>query len=205
MKALDRLLQRWRIRKALPFVRRGDRLLDVGCHDRVLLDAVRGRAARATGVDGVVEPIDDGDVRLLRGTFPDDFDFDDESFDCVTALAVVEHVEEPAAFAQACERLLAPAGRLVVTVPHPVVDRILDALIALRLLDGMAHEEHHGFDVARTIPLFEETGLRLRTDRRFQLGLNRLFVFEKPDGAGQSRGGVPRVVSSRSSDSPAAT
>ena len=31
MKHLDRILQLWRIRKAAAFIRRGDRVLDIGC------------------------------------------------------------------------------------------------------------------------------------------------------------------------------
>ncbi len=180
MRALDRWLQRWRIAKAVPWIRRGDRLLDVGCHDRVLIDRVAGRIDGAIGIDGVVEPVKDGKVELRRGIFPADADFDDGSFDAITALAVLEHVEDPDAFAQACLRLLRPGGRVILTVPHPFVDRIIDALIALRLADGMDFEEHHGFDVAETRPIFERAGFRTAVARSFQLGLNRLFVFERP-------------------------
>ncbi len=50
----------------------------------------------------------------------------------------------------------------------------------LRLADGMAVEEHDGFDVERTRSLFETAKLPLYRERRFQLGLNRLYVFEMP-------------------------
>jgi len=179
VKDLDRLLQQWRIRKVTPFVRAGDRLLDIGCHDRTLINEVLGRIGSATGVDLHVEPQKDEKVRLLRGKFPEDFDFGKNAFDCISLLAVLEHVEDPGLLARQCHRVLSPGGRVVLTVPHPLVDRILDILIFLRLVDGMAAEEHHGFDVRRTIPIFEKAGLMLRVQRRFQLGLNQLFVFEK--------------------------
>ena len=143
MKALDRILQRWRIRKATPYIRTGDRLLDIGCHDGVLIGEVLDRVASATGIDTDITPGDDGKVRLLRGEFPGDFNFEDHAFDCITLLAVLEHVRQP-------ERLASESA-----------------------------EEHHGFDVAQTIPIFERAGLALRAHRRFQLGLNHLFVFEK--------------------------
>ena len=185
MKALDLLLQKWRIAKAIPWVRSGDRLLDVGCYDDSLIERVRPRIASATGVDAVLNPREEGNVRLLRGLFPDDFDFPEGSFDCISLLAVLEHVPNPEDFAAACYRVLAPEGRVVLTVPHPLVDRILDVLMWLRLVDGMATEEHHGFDVGETVPLFESAGFALHAEERFQLGLNRLFVFEK-GGAGSS-------------------
>lgn len=180
MKPLDRLLQRWRIGMAIPHVRPGDRLLDIGCFDRSLIDETLDRIDSAVGVDATLEPARDGRVELRRGHFPRDIDLAPGSFDCITALAVLEHVEDPAAFATACRQALAPGGRVVLTVPHPLVDRILDLLIALRLVDGMAAEEHHGFDVSETRTIFESAGLPLRLERRFQLGLNRLYVFEKP-------------------------
>jgi hypothetical protein len=51
--------------------------------------------------------------------------------------------------------------------------------MALHLLDGMEAEAHHGFDPGSTVPVFEGAGFRTREARRFQLGLNRLFVFER--------------------------
>lgn len=187
MKTLDRFLQQWRVRKVAPFVRVGDRLLDIGCHDRTLINEVLGRIASATGVDSHVEPLEDDKVRLLRGKFPDDFDFDHDAFDCISLLAVLEHVQDPKLLARQCCRVLSPGGRVVLTVPHPFVDRILELLMLLRLVDGMAAEEHHGFDVKQTIPIFENAGLTLRAHRRFQLGLNQLFVFEKCAGRSATR------------------
>ena len=179
MRAVDRILRRWRIARAAVWVRRGDRLLDVGCYDRSLIDAVADRVAHAVGIDSVAEPSEAGGVRIARGTFPEDVAAEPGAFDCITALAVLEHVREPHAFAAACHRLLAPGGRVVLTVPHPLVDRIVDALILLHLADGMDFDEHHGFDVAQTGPIFEGAGFRRVAFRPFQLGLNRLFVFEK--------------------------
>lgn len=183
MRTLDRLLSRWRIAKATAWVRPGDRLLDVGCYDGSLIGGVRARIEAAVGIDAVAEPSDADGVRIVAGHFPADLPADAGSFDCITALAVLEHVEDPDAFAAACHALLRPGGRVVLTVPHPFVDRIVDALIFLRLADGMDFEEHHGFDVSETGPIFERAGLSTVARKSFQLGLNRLFVFEKPAAA----------------------
>jgi 2-polyprenyl-3-methyl-5-hydroxy-6-metoxy-1,4-benzoquinol methylase len=182
VRALDRLLRHWRIAKAVPWVRRGDRLLDVGCFDASLLERVAQRVDAAVGVDPLLEPRKAGRIELLRGHFPEDFAFADGSFDCITLIAVLEHIPEPERFARECHRLLAPGGRVVLTVPHPHVDRLVDAMRRLRLLDGMAMEEHHGFDVTRTPQIFSAAGFRPLVARSFQLGLNRLFVFERPRG-----------------------
>lgn len=179
MKPLDRLLQRWRAGVAAPWVPSGARLLDVGCADGWLLRRLAPRLAHAVGVDPHVEQSVSPDVEILPGSFPGEPRFADGCFDCVMLLAVLEHVSEPEAVARECHRVLAAGGRVVLTVPHPLVDRILDVLIRLRLLDGMELGEHHGFDPGSTVPLFEGAGFRTLVDQRFQVGLNRLFVFER--------------------------
>src|SRR5262249_12302748 len=79
--------------------------------------------------------------------------------------------------------LLQPGGRVIVTVPAPLVDSIVDLMRCLRLADGMSLEEHHGFDPTTTPEVFARHGLELEHVSRFQLGLNYLFVFRKSDDA----------------------
>lgn len=181
MKPLDRLLQRWRARVAEAWVPAGARLLDVGCADGVLLRRLSARLRSGLGVDPDAEPRVEGDIEIVRGRFPGEPRLLPAAFDCVTLLAVLEHVADPDALARECHRVLAPAGRVVLTVPHPAVDRILDVLLRLRLADGMEAEQHHGFDSSTTAGVFARAGFRTLEDRRFQLGLNRLFVFERTD------------------------
>ena len=165
---------------AAPFIRRGDRLLDIGCYDRSLIDSVLSEISTAVGIDSNASPRRDDRVEMIQGHFPDEHRFPDAAFDSITLLAVLEHVDDPAALAVECERILAPGGRLILTVPHPVVDTVLDALMFLRIADGMSAEEHHGFDVGLTKTIFEKASLPLYCKRHFQLGLNRLYVFAKP-------------------------
>jgi hypothetical protein len=53
----------------------------------------------------------------------------------------------------------------------------------MRLVDGMAFEEHYGFDVRTTPAVFTPHGFALIVRRRFQLGLNNLFVFRRVGSA----------------------
>src|SRR5437764_5871104 len=94
MKAADRALQRWRIAKALPWIRPGSHVLDVGCAAGELFREGRERIASGVGID--MRDCGDwlgGDVERRIGAFPDAV-HDDETYDAVVMLAVVEHVAE---------------------------------------------------------------------------------------------------------------
>jgi 2-polyprenyl-3-methyl-5-hydroxy-6-metoxy-1,4-benzoquinol methylase len=181
MRYLDRVLQRWRSRVAERWVSTPGRVLDIGCADGAFL---RRCAARGCSVVGL-EPDLRTRVELDRGFlcpgyFPDDLP-DSEPFDFITMLAVLEHVppsgQRP--LATACWNHMRPGGRVVITVPSPAVDSVLAVLGALRLVDGMSLEQHYGFDVNETPGIFEGAGFRLLARRRFQLGFNNVFVFER--------------------------
>jgi len=180
MKTLDRFLQSWRMTVAARFVRPGDELLDVGCHHGEFLFRLRNRLTRGLGVDPLAVPYRDPTIEVRRGVFPDPPNFPDRSFSCISILAVLEHHPDPGVLARECFRCLKPGGRVILTVPHPRVDSILKCLKVLHLVDGMALEEHHRYDASKPLVLFTQTGFRCLKTRSFQLGLNFLYVFEKP-------------------------
>jgi 2-polyprenyl-3-methyl-5-hydroxy-6-metoxy-1,4-benzoquinol methylase len=179
VKGLDRHLQKRRIEAALPWIRSGAHVLDVGCADGALFRLGRAQIASGVGID--IRPTDswagEGFERRV-GTFPETVGAG-ERFDAVVMLAVVEHVpaDELSRWGAAVPDLLRADGRLVVTTPSPVVDHILHAGIRLRVLDGMEADEHHGFDPRDVPGIFSRPGLRLERRSRFELGLNHLFVF----------------------------
>jgi SAM-dependent methyltransferase len=180
VKALDRALQMRRFQQVLPFVGAGTRILDVGCANGALARYL-GSGYAYVGVDPDA-PISDGfGPRLIRDTFPTRELSADEQFDVIVALAVLEHVpsSELTTFAAACVAHLSAGGRLVLTVPVPLVDRIIALLKHVRMLDGMREDQHHGYAPAGTPALFESHGLRLEHYRRFECGLNNLFVFQR--------------------------
>src|SRR5258705_111069 len=118
---------------------------------------------------------------LIRGSFPQDL-VDKGPYDVIALLAVFEHVhdEDRPAFVAACRALLRRGGRVVVTVPAPLVDRIVDVLRKLRLLHRMDIHAHHGYRPEQTPMYFADAGMRLVTHERFELRLNHLFEVELP-------------------------
>jgi 2-polyprenyl-3-methyl-5-hydroxy-6-metoxy-1,4-benzoquinol methylase len=179
LRALDRFLRWWRIRKVRRYIASGANVLDIGCHDGALFRILADRVARGVGLDPLVARSETrGRFRFVAGTFPADLDTH-ERFDVITLLAVLEHVEpaELPGWREACERLVAPGGLVVATVPSPLVDKLLHVLTRLKLVTGMSVEEHHGFDPSTIPALFASGALRSIARRRFELGMNNLFVF----------------------------
>jgi SAM-dependent methyltransferase len=181
MKALDRYLQKKRIARARPFVRKGDVVLDVGCADGEMFEAWRGHIKYGYGVDPLVGKKTETPLyTLLPGLFPEALP-PGMTCDVITMLAVLEHIqpEEQAKLAQDCYKTLNPGGRVVITVPSPQVDHIIHFLSRVGVLDAETKHEHYGFDVKQTPSLFPAPLFRMIESKSFQLGLNNLFVFEK--------------------------
>jgi SAM-dependent methyltransferase len=179
MRALDRVLQRWRERMARKWIPRGAAVLDVGCHQGEFLERLQGHIGSGVGMDPLAQPISHDRYRLLPAIFQPPTPFQSESFDAIVMLATLEHIQDKGAVALECRRLLRANGRVIVTVPSAAVDHILDILVWLRLLDGMSLEEHHGFKPHATGTVFGQHGFAVEHASRFQLGLNNLFVLQK--------------------------
>ncbi|MBV9413719.1 MAG: methyltransferase domain-containing protein [Solirubrobacterales bacterium] len=194
MKQGDVILQHWRIRMAARHLPRGAHVLDIGCCDGLLFSVLKGRIASGVGVDTDSVPDDYGDFRFIRGRAPDDLP-SGETFDAIMMLAVLEHIPADAqrSLAEDCRELLNDNGRVICTVPSPKVDRLIDLGKRLRILDGMQEQEHYGFEPSHTVQLFVDRGFTLLRARRFQFGLNNLFVFTK--GSSQHAGESPGAAS----------
>ena len=181
MKLLDRILRARRISIAGRFMRPDADVLDIGCGDGAMFRLLQGRYRYGFGVDPTLDAdVSSESYHLYRGEVPGALPQGIE-VDLITMLAVMEHLspEEQAALAKGCHTLLKPGGRIVVTVPSPRVDDILHILAKLRLIDGMSMHEHYGFVPQKTVEVFAPPGFKLVQHRKFQLGLNNLFVFER--------------------------
>ncbi|MBM3824493.1 MAG: class I SAM-dependent methyltransferase [Verrucomicrobia bacterium] len=184
MKPVDRLLRSWRCYHAAALLPPDAKLLDIGCGDGWFLRRLerKGRLASGLGVDQ--DPVSQpGGERIAfrQGSLPG-LELGSAEFDAITMIAVLEHFPEQVLedSVRCCHRWLRPGGKVILTVPSPRVDDILHLLIRLRLADGTHVEEHHGYEVDRTRPLFESAGFVCELHKTFQLGLNHLFVFRKP-------------------------
>jgi hypothetical protein len=181
MKFLDKYLQNVRIKKAQKYIRKNDIVLDIGSADGVMFEKWKGFIKAGFGID----PILSAEVKtdfysLIPGFFPYDCP-SDQSYDVITMLAVLEHIptNQQITLEEHCFNRLNKNGRVIITVPSPRVDIILNLLKKLRLIDGMSLDEHFGFRPEHTTQLFTEKHFKIIDKKKFQFSLNNLFVFEK--------------------------
>jgi SAM-dependent methyltransferase len=190
MRRFDYILQEWRARMARPWIPAGANVLDIGCFQGEFLQSMGNRIGRSIGIDPLARPVESERIQLLPELFREPMPFPDASFDAIVMLATLEHIQDKNPIGRESYRLLRSGGRLIITVPSKAVDHIMDILCRLRIADGLCLEEHHGYDPNDTPRVFAPHGFALERSRRFQLGLNHLFVLSKRSDNGHSQSAV---------------
>jgi ubiquinone/menaquinone biosynthesis C-methylase UbiE len=110
----------------------GRAILDVGCGAGPLLEALRERGARVTGVDPSAKMLELARKRLGKdavlhqaGLGGDPLPFPDGTFDDVVACLVLHYLEDWKAPLAELRRVLTPGGRLIVVVDHPFIYKLM--------------------------------------------------------------------------------
>lgn len=181
MKKIDYILQNERIRQAKRHLI-GSTILDIGCHYGELFEHIlKSKKITGDGIDTVInKTIQKENYTLFAGKFPNDFLLQ-KKYDNITLLAVMEHIPIDIVknYPNLLSNYLNKNGRVIITVPTKAVDKILNILLFFKLIDGMDLEHHQNFDREELKTIFITKGFKLIVDKRFELGLNHLFVFEK--------------------------
>jgi len=166
---VDRLLETLRFAKATPYIPRGARVLDIGTGDGAFLRHLTGHIRSGVGIDANLPraaAIDTETCRLVRGTFPKDLK-DAGPFDVITLLATVEHIPMDVlpTVASGCWEHLPPGGQVVITVQQPRMERFLDLLQRLGMVEGFSMDQHYGFDPVCLPVIFYHSWQLLKKER----------------------------------------
>lgn len=146
----------------------GRTALDVGCGAGLLTEPLARLGAAVTGIDAAPESIAVAEAHAAASGLAIDYRAGDLSavgdarFDLVTAMEVVEHVTDPAAFVRALAAALADGGLLVMSTPNRTpLSRL--AMIAIGEGSGMIPRGTHDWSRFLTPPeltaLLAEAGL----------------------------------------------
>ena len=119
MTFLDRFLQRWRIRKSIPYIPNDSVVLDIGCHHGQLFTKLGTKLRYGVGIDPILEmDIVHAHYELLKDSFPSNRAAG-KLYHCITILAVLEHIpqSQQEAAITACYTLLQKEGFVILTIP----------------------------------------------------------------------------------------
>lgn len=150
------------------------RLLDIGCGNNEL---VKTYGNNSVGID-----VFDfgGDALIVQDT--SDLPFEDQSFDSVSFVASLNHVIKREKVLLEVRRILKDGGRVYMTMLSPFWG-VLRHKLAWWDPDqhdrGMKEGEEMGLSTKYLKQLFEKCGYFLVKRRRFILGINNLYIFEK--------------------------
>lgn len=101
-------------------MRKGDRILDVGCGRGDFTKGFKDLGLNVSGIDrekGDSEMLQGIDVRLSDDLENNLLPFGNESFNIVFSKSVIEHIREPGKFMEETERVLKPGGRVITMTP----------------------------------------------------------------------------------------
>ena len=130
----------------------GKRALDVGCGAGLLCEPLARLGAAVSGVDAAAENIAAAQAHAAGGGLTIDYRHGDVSalglagFDLVTAMEVIEHVADKAAFVAALAAALAPGGLMILSTPNRTAQSHLLLVEGAERLGMVPRGTHHWDD-----------------------------------------------------------
>lgn len=182
---LEPFLREKRIKRVLPILTQFPEcsLLDVGCgFDATFLKTVEPYIASGVGVDfKAPSHIDSVKLKTSRLMLNDKLPFEDNSFDVVTCMAVLEHLEKPLDICTNIYRVLKKDGIFVGTVPTKASKPLLEFLsYKLGIVNEMEIRDHKQYFNKKDLEiLFTEVGFLEMKHTYFQCGMNNFWCVRK--------------------------
>lgn len=160
MGILGRLIKpftkRMRAREALKYVK-GDSILDIGCGDGFFLSKVK--CEKKVGIDKIHGQVIDKKL-----------DFPSKSFDTVSMLAVIEHLEHDKEIINECYRVLKDGGRLIITTPLVKAEKFIK-----HYDPDTGHVKNYDYDSLKKLLC----KFKIMEYHKFDLGMNQIVVCSK--------------------------
>ena len=204
---LEPLLRKMRLKQVLPSVLEfaNPRLLDVGCGwEARLLKEIEPFIDSGVGIDFKAPDIKTDKIHTFKYmlepkpeltstyNFKDSvmggqnklihLPFENEGFDVVTMLAVIEHLSYPIEMLKEIERVLKPSGILLLTAPSHLAKPVLEFLsYRLHIIDEREIRDHKRYynkrDFFETFSHLDK--LEILSHSYFQCGMNNFLIAKK--------------------------
>jgi 2-polyprenyl-6-hydroxyphenyl methylase / 3-demethylubiquinone-9 3-methyltransferase len=127
------------------------KILDVGCGGGILCEAMACREAQVTGIDAEIESINAAiahaktEQRSIEYICSPIETYESISFDAITCMEMLEHVQEPQSVINHCARLLKPGGFLFLSTINRTLKAYLSAVIAAEYILGLLPKQTHDY------------------------------------------------------------
>jgi len=127
-------------------------ILDVGCGGGILSEAMAKSGAKVTGLDAEIEAIEAAKAHAQEQNLALDYvctpieNYDSQSFDAITCMEMLEHVNEPELVLEHCKRLLKPNGYLFLSTINRTLKAYAGAIIAAEYILNLLPKQTHDYN-----------------------------------------------------------
>ncbi|MBI4709153.1 MAG: class I SAM-dependent methyltransferase [Candidatus Portnoybacteria bacterium] len=126
---LEPFLHNLRTKKIRKYILPKTRVCDIGCGKNAeFLGSIKSFISEGVGYDREAENAQEGNIIFKKAQIIKEIPEPSDSFDCVTMLAVLEHLDYPQEILRESFRILKGGGQLLLTTPAKVAKPILEFL-----------------------------------------------------------------------------
>lgn len=180
---LEPLLRSMRLSKVIKHIDPGTKVLDIGCGvSAIFLKTLSNKIEQGYGLDFKVETETPENIHVQQSYLTDRLPFEDNFFDYVTMLAVLEHIEQDIDILKEIKRVLKPNGKLILTVPstwsQPVLEFLAFKMKIVSATEIADHKRYYNFKSLHK-SIIEDAGFTSMSHRYFQLRMNNFCIAVK--------------------------
>ncbi|MBM3709389.1 MAG: class I SAM-dependent methyltransferase [Actinobacteria bacterium] len=183
---LDKAAKNLRMRKVKPFIKKTDYVCDIGCGvEADFLVSIKSFIGKGWGIDQKTAINSFDNIIIKKTRLVTSIPFENNFFDIVTMLAVLEHLDHPEEILKEIFRILKPGGIVILTTPTPAAKKILEFLAYKVKLSSMEEISDHKHYWSRDELLKEMQGSNfdIVAAKYFEFGLNNFIVAKKPENS----------------------